>query len=84
MFHLIAVLFFGLIVGLLARFFMPGRDSMGWIVTSLLGVAGAFTATFVGQQLHWYGPNDAAGYIASILGAMFLLFIYRMIATRTA
>ena len=70
---------FGLIVGAIAKFIMPGRDPGGIIVTILLGIAGALLAGFIGQQLGWYGPNDAAGYIAAILGAIVLLALYRVV-----
>ena len=70
---------FGLIVGAIAKFIMPGRDPGGIIVTILLGIAGALLAGFVGQSLGWYGPNDAAGYIAAILGAIILLALYRVV-----
>ena len=73
---------FGLIVGAVAKLIMPGRDPGGIIVTILLGIAGAVLAGFLGKTLGWYGENDAAGYIASILGAIILLFIYRMAVAR--
>jgi uncharacterized membrane protein YeaQ/YmgE (transglycosylase-associated protein family) len=56
---------------------MPGKDPGGFIVTILLGVAGAFVAGFLGRGLGWYAPDEAAGFIASTVGAMLLLFIYR-------
>jgi uncharacterized membrane protein YeaQ/YmgE (transglycosylase-associated protein family) len=75
MFHLIATAIVGLIVGALARWVMPGEQRMGWILTSLLGIAGSFVASLVGQQLGWYLPGQPAGWIASVLGAVALLFI---------
>ena len=75
---------FGLIVGALAKLVMPGRDPGGIIVTILLGIAGAVIGGFLGRALGWYGPNDGAGYIVSFLGAILLLWIYRMmVAKRT-
>ena len=74
---------FGLIVGAIAKFIMPGRDPGGIIVTILLGIAGAVVAGFIGKSLGWYGENDAAGYIASILGAIILLALYRVAVRRT-
>src|SRR4051812_45328463 len=68
--HIIVTLFIGLIVGLVAKLLMPGRDPGGFIITALLGIAGAFVAKFIGQQLGWYRPDDAAGFIASVVGAM--------------
>ena len=68
----------GLVVGALAKLIMPGRDPGGIIVTILLGIAGAFIASFIGRQLGWYGPGQSAGIVASIIGAIVLLLIYRM------
>jgi len=69
---------FGLIVGAVAKLLMPGRDPGGWIVTILLGIAGALVGGFLGRAAGWYGPNDAAGFLMSILGAIVLLFLYRL------
>lgn len=68
----------GFIVGLIARFLMPGRDSAGFIVTTLLGILGAFIASFLGQAMGWYRSEEPAGFFASIIGAMLVLFIYRL------
>ena len=57
---------------------MPGRDPGGFVITTLLGIGGALVANFLGRQLGWYGPEDAAGFVASVLGAMLLLFLYKM------
>lgn len=78
---LIWTLIIGLIVGAIAKLLMPGRDPGGFIVTMLIGIAGAFLASFLGRALGLYAEGDAAGFIASVLGAMLLLFIYRL-ATR--
>jgi len=67
----------GLIIGALAKFIMPGKDPGGIVVTILLGIAGAFVGSYVGQTLGFYAPGEAAGWIASILGAVVLLAIYR-------
>lgn len=72
----------GFVVGLFARFLMPGRDPMGFIVTSLIGIAGAFLATYIGQALGLYLFGQPAGFLASVLGAMILLAIYRVVAGR--
>jgi uncharacterized membrane protein YeaQ/YmgE (transglycosylase-associated protein family) len=72
----------GFFVGLLAKFLMPGRDPGGFIVTVLLGIAGAFFASFLGRQMGWYGEGDGAGFIASVVGAMLLLLIYRLVVGR--
>ena len=72
---IIGTLFVGLIVGAIARFLMPGEQKMGWILTSLLGVAGSFVAGYVGQAMGWYAVGQAAGWIASVVGALVLLFV---------
>jgi len=74
---------FGLIVGALAKFVMPGRDPGGIIVTMLLGIAGAVLGGFIGRAMGWYGEGEAAGYIVSFLGAVLLLVLYRMMARRS-
>jgi uncharacterized membrane protein YeaQ/YmgE (transglycosylase-associated protein family) len=75
---------FGLIVGAIAKLVMPGRDPGGWIVTILLGIAGALLGGWVGQALGWYGPNQTAGFFMSVLGAIILLALYRMLFVRRA
>ena len=72
----------GLVVGAIAKLVMPGKDPGGIIVTMLLGVAGAFIAGMLGQALGWYDAGEGPGIIASIIGALILLFIYRMIIGR--
>ena len=79
---IIGTIVIGFIVGLLARAIKPGNDRMGIILTTLLGIAGAFIARYVGQAMGWYGPNDAAGWIASVIGAMVLLVIYGLVRGR--
>jgi len=73
---------FGLIVGIVAKFLMPGRDPGGFIVTILIGIAGAVVGGSLGQTLGWYGPGQAAGFIMSVAGAMVLLIAYRMLFGR--
>jgi uncharacterized membrane protein YeaQ/YmgE (transglycosylase-associated protein family) len=65
----------GLLVGFLARGIMPGEQKMGWILTCVLGVAGSLLATFAGQALGWYGPGEVAGWIASVVAALVLLYV---------
>lgn len=77
---LVTWIVFGLIVGAIAKFLMPGKDPGGIIVTILLGIAGSVIAGYAGQQLGWYQPGQPAGWIMSIAGAMVLLVIYRMLA----
>lgn len=73
---------FGLVVGIIAKLLMPGRDPGGFIVTTLLGIAGALLGGFVGRAMGFYGPNQGAGWLMSILGAIILLAIYRMMVRR--
>jgi uncharacterized membrane protein YeaQ/YmgE (transglycosylase-associated protein family) len=74
----------GLIVGAIAKLIMPGRDPGGFIVTILLGIAGALVAGWIGRALNWYAEGQPAGFIASVIGAILLLLIYRMIRGRSA
>ena len=73
---------FGLVVGVIAKLLMPGRDPGGFIVTILLGIAGALVGGFVGRALGFYGENHGAGWIMSILCAIILLALYRMMVRR--
>jgi len=73
---------FGLVVGIIAKLLMPGRDPGGFIVTILLGIAGALIGGFIGRAMGFYGPGETAGWIVSILGAIILLAIYRMMIRR--
>ena len=82
--NLIGTLIIGLIVGALAKLIMPGKDPGGIIITIIIGIAGAFLGTFLGQALHLYQPGQSAGWIMSIIGALILLAIYRVIKGRTA
>ena len=82
MFGLIGWIVFGLIVGFIAKLLMPGRDPGGFIVTMLLGIAGAVIGGMLGRTLGWYGPNEGAGYLMSILGAILLLVLYRTLFVR--
>ena len=72
----------GLIIGALAKFIMPGRDPGGILITIVLGIAGAFVGSYIGQALGWYVAGEAAGWIVSILGAIILLAIYRAFKTK--
>jgi uncharacterized membrane protein YeaQ/YmgE (transglycosylase-associated protein family) len=83
MFGVLGWIISGLIIGALAKLLMPGRDPGGFIVTILLGIAGALVGGYVGQALGLYGPGQAAGWFMSIIGALILLFIYRKVAVRT-
>jgi uncharacterized membrane protein YeaQ/YmgE (transglycosylase-associated protein family) len=73
---------FGLIVGVIAKFLMPGRDPGGFIITMALGIAGALLGGLIGRSLGYYGPNEGAGWLMSIVGAIVLLALYRMLFVR--
>jgi uncharacterized membrane protein YeaQ/YmgE (transglycosylase-associated protein family) len=75
--NILVTILVGLIVGLLARFAMPGRDPMGFILTTLLGIAGAFLGAWIGQATGVYAPGEPAGWIISIIGACIVLVIAR-------
>jgi uncharacterized membrane protein YeaQ/YmgE (transglycosylase-associated protein family) len=70
---------FGVIVGVVAKLLMPGRDPGGFIVTVALGIAGALLGGFLGRAAGWYGPNESAGFLMSVVGAVLLLVLYRML-----
>ena|SRR5215467_2741944 len=82
--HVISWIVFGLIVGTVAKLLMPGWDPGGWIVTILLGIVGALVGGFLGRAVGWYGPNDAAGFLMSVVGALSLLGLYRLTIRRHA
>ena len=82
--ELIATIVIGLIVGVVAKLLMPGRDPGGFIVAILLGICGAFVGTFAGRALGFYQEGETAGFIMSVLGAVLLLAIYRMVVKRAA
>ena len=72
----------GALAGIIAKAIMPGKDPGGCIVTILLGIAGALLAGFLGNALGWYDRGEGAGFIAAIIGAIIILFVYRLIAGR--
>jgi uncharacterized membrane protein YeaQ/YmgE (transglycosylase-associated protein family) len=80
--HIIVTIIIGLLVGIVAKLLMPGRDPGGFIITALLGIVGAIIATYLGRALGLYGPNEAAGFIGAVIGAVILLAIYRLLAGR--
>jgi uncharacterized membrane protein YeaQ/YmgE (transglycosylase-associated protein family) len=80
---LIGTIFVGLIVGAIARFIMPGEQKMGWILTGLLGIGGSLGAGYVGQALGMYAVGEPAGWIASVVGALVLLFVVQKVRGRT-
>jgi uncharacterized membrane protein YeaQ/YmgE (transglycosylase-associated protein family) len=76
--EILGTILIGLLVGIVAKLIMPGRDPGGFIITILLGIAGAFVAKYIGQALGWYAEDEPAGFIASVLGAILLLGLYRL------
>jgi uncharacterized membrane protein YeaQ/YmgE (transglycosylase-associated protein family) len=79
---ILTTLIIGLLVGAVAKLLMPGKDPGGWIVTILLGIAGALLAGYLGQAVGWYQPGQPAGFIASVVGAIVLLLLYRLFFKR--
>lgn len=75
----------GFVAGIIAKFIMPGdNEPSGFILTTILGIVGAFVATFLGQALGWYGPNEGAGLIGAVVGALVVLFVYGTLVSRRA
>jgi uncharacterized membrane protein YeaQ/YmgE (transglycosylase-associated protein family) len=81
---IIGTIIFGLIVGFVAKLLMPGKDPGGFIVTILLGIVGSVVGRWLGQALGLYGPDEAAGFLMSLVGAVLLLAIYRAVTKRSA
>jgi len=81
---LIWTLIIGLVVGVVAKFLTPGRDPGGCIITMILGVVGAFVAGFLGRALGWYQEGQPVGFIASVIGAILVLLVFRLITGRRA
>jgi len=81
---ILGTILIGLIAGALAKFVMPGKDGGGWVMTILLGIAGSVVATYLGSALGLYIQGDNAGLIASTLGAILILFIYRLFKKKSA
>ena len=69
----------GFIVGIVAKFLMPGRDPAGFIITALIGIVGSVVATYLGRAMGFYQVGESAGFIAAVLGSIILLFVYRMV-----
>jgi uncharacterized membrane protein YeaQ/YmgE (transglycosylase-associated protein family) len=79
---IIGTLIIGLLAGIVAKLLMPGRDPGGFIITIVLGIIGAFVATYLGQAVGWYRPGEAAGFIGAVVGALIILALYRMFIGR--
>ena len=84
MISFIGAIIIGGLAGLVAKFLMPGRDPGGFIITVLLGIGGAMVATWLGQAVGWYRQGEAAGFIGAVIGAIVILFAYRMVVSRRA
>jgi len=82
--HIIGWIFFGLVVGIVAKFLMPGRDPGGFFMTALLGIVGALVAGFLGRLIGWYGDGDPVGFVMAVIGSIILLAAYRLTIGRTA
>ncbi len=82
MMQILGMIVIGLIVGVIAKLLMPGRDPGGFVITALLGIAGSFVAYYLGRAVGWYSTGESAGFIASIVGAVILLWVYRMFTKR--
>jgi len=82
MLHFVWEAIIGLIVGAVAKLLMPGKDPGGIFITMLIGVAGSILAGFLGRALGWYAPGQSAGFIMSVIGALILLIIYRLLRGR--
>ena len=82
MFGLLMTIIIGFVVGVIAKLIMPGKENMGFIVTTLLGIAGSLVATYIGQAVGWYTAGQGAGWIGSIVGAFVLLWIYQKLQSR--
>lgn len=84
MFGLIGTIIVGFIVGVIAKFVMPGKENMGFITTTLLGIVGSVAATYAGKAIGWYEAGEGAGWIGSIIGAFVVLWIYQKLQSRSA
>ena len=83
--HILWIIIIGFLAGIVAKFIMPGpNEPSGFIMTAVLGIVGAFVATFIGQAIGWYGPNDGAGFIGAVVGAIVVLAIWGFIAGRSS
>ena len=83
MMHIIWTIIIGFVAGVIAKFVMPGdNEPQGFILTTILGIIGAFVATWLGQAMGWYGPNEGAGLIGAVVGAIIVLVVWGMVASR--
>ena len=84
MFGLLMTIIIGFVVGVIAKLIMPGKENMGFILTTLIGIAGSIVATYLGQAVGWYDAGQGAGWISSIVGAFLLLWIVQKFRSRNA
>lgn len=84
LFGIIGTVVFGLVVGIIAKLLMPGKDPGGIFITIVLGILGSVLGRWVGRVLGLYGPEDAAGFLMSLIGAVLLLVLYRTVSKRTS
>jgi uncharacterized membrane protein YeaQ/YmgE (transglycosylase-associated protein family) len=82
--HIIGWIVFGLVVGIVAKFVMPGRDPGGFVITALIGIVGAVVGGFVGRTIGLYKDGDPVGFVMAVIGAVILLAVYRLTIGRTA
>ena len=82
--HIIGTIIIGFLAGVVAKLLMPRRDPGGFIVTTLLGIVGAFVATYLGQAIGWYRADEGAGFVGAVVGAVILLAIYHFVKRRSA
>ena len=83
--HIVWIIIIGFLAGVVAKFIMPGpNEPGGFIMTTILGIVGAFVATYLGQAIGWYGPDQGAGFIGAVVGAIVVLAIYGFFARRNA
>ena len=80
--NIIWMLLIGLLIGVVAKFLTPGRDPGGCLLTIVLGIAGSFLASYLGQKMGWYLPGEPAGFFAAVLGAILILLLFRLISGR--
>ncbi|VTU38847.1 GlsB/YeaQ/YmgE family stress response membrane protein [Variovorax sp. PBL-E5] len=78
--HILWTILIGFVIGLIARAVMPGTQSIGFVLTVVIGIVGSLLATYVGDAMHWYRAGRTAGFIASVFGAIVLLALYRLVA----
>ena len=82
MMSIVWTILIGFVVGIVARLLKPGRDATGFVLTTVLGIAGAFVGTYIGQTLGLYAQGEAAGFIMSVIGAIILLVIWGLVSRK--